>query len=44
MIRDITLAKLKDISQQLSASLIDVCCNQRALVDEPGMIRTQIGA
>jgi hypothetical protein len=37
------LRQLKDISFQLSTLLLDVCCNQRALVDESGVIRTQMG-
>jgi hypothetical protein len=41
--RDTTSAKFKDISRQLLASVIDICCNKRTLVDESGMIRTQIG-
>jgi hypothetical protein len=36
-------AKFKDISCQLPALLLDVCCNQRALVDNSGTVRTQMG-
>jgi hypothetical protein len=36
-------AKLNGTSLQLHASLLGVCCNQRALVDESGIIRTQMG-
>jgi hypothetical protein len=35
-------AKFMDISRQLLASLLGVCCNQRALVDDTGMIITQM--
>jgi hypothetical protein len=35
-------AKFTDISRQLLASLLGVCCNQRALVDDTGMIITQM--
>jgi hypothetical protein len=37
--------QLPFISQFLPASLLGVCCNQnRDLVDESGMIRTQMGS
>jgi hypothetical protein len=42
--RDMTKAKVKYVSLQLHASLISVsAANQIALVDESGMIRTQMG-
>jgi len=39
----ITSAKFKDISHQLPALLLDVSAAARALGDELGMIRTQMG-
>jgi hypothetical protein len=42
--RDTTLAILKNISCQISASLFGVCYNKRALVDESGITRNQMGA
>jgi hypothetical protein len=36
--RDTSSTKLKDISRQLSASLLGVWCNKRPLVDRSGMI------
>jgi hypothetical protein len=38
-----TSTKLKDISHQPPASLLGACSNQRSLVDESGVIRTQMG-
>jgi hypothetical protein len=43
MIRDISSAKFKDISRQLRFSLLGVCCNRIALVDESELVRTQMG-
>jgi hypothetical protein len=40
--RDTTAAKFKNISRHLSVSLLRVYCNQRVLVDESGIIRTQV--
>jgi hypothetical protein len=39
---DTALAKFKAISLQLPASLLGVCYNQIALVDESGVIRTKM--
>jgi hypothetical protein len=41
--RDTSSAKFKDISRQLPAMLLYVSVATRALVDESGMIRTQMG-
>jgi hypothetical protein len=42
--RNTSLDKFKDIFRQLAASLLGVCAATReALVDESGMIRTQMG-
>jgi hypothetical protein len=44
--RDTSLTNLTDISRQVSpALLLDISADifQRALADEPGMIRTQMG-
>jgi hypothetical protein len=42
--RDTTSSKFKDICHKLPASPLDVsAANQRALVDESGVIRTQMG-
>jgi hypothetical protein len=38
---DTTSTKFKDISYELPVLLLGVCCNQTALVDESGMIRTE---
>jgi hypothetical protein len=43
--KDTTLVKLKDISCQNPASLLDISAGtrQRALVDESGMITSEMG-
>jgi hypothetical protein len=40
---DTTSAKFKDISLQIPASLLGVCCNHRTLMDESRMVRTHMG-
>jgi hypothetical protein len=38
--KDTSKAKFRDISCQMPDSLLGVCCNQRTLMDESGMIKT----
>jgi hypothetical protein len=40
--RDTSSAKFKEISHKLSTSLLVDCCNQRDMMDDTGMIITQM--